>query len=153
MNGAFADLRRLVPTYPPDKKLSKNEILRLAIKYIRLLTAVLEYQKNQEEAQATEKESKTTSEVSENIGQLFNDKAISSHSRNAVAKVKLDDKHKMMHRQAFCCRRIRQNENCHQNHQTNSNRNHHNSCDSPLLLSSPESTLSSASEAEHDESE
>ncbi|KAG8194727.1 hypothetical protein JTE90_026376 [Oedothorax gibbosus] len=45
VNGAYADLRRLVPTHPPDKKLSKNEILRLAIRYIRLLSSVLEYQK------------------------------------------------------------------------------------------------------------
>lgn len=48
MNGAFADLRRLVPTHPPDKKLSKNEILRLAIKYIKLLSSILEYQKKNE---------------------------------------------------------------------------------------------------------
>ena len=46
VNGAFSDLRKLVPTYPPDKKLSKNEILRLAIKYIKLLSSVLEYQKH-----------------------------------------------------------------------------------------------------------
>jgi hypothetical protein len=32
VNGAFAELRKLVPTHPPDKKLSKNEILRLAIR-------------------------------------------------------------------------------------------------------------------------
>jgi T-cell acute lymphocytic leukemia protein len=38
---AYAELRRLVPTHPPDKKLSKNEILRMAIKYIRLLGIVL----------------------------------------------------------------------------------------------------------------
>ncbi|KOB72989.1 putative helix-loop-helix protein hen, partial [Operophtera brumata] len=31
VSGAFAELRRLVPTHPPDKKLSKNEILRMAI--------------------------------------------------------------------------------------------------------------------------
>ncbi|CAL1300355.1 unnamed protein product [Larinioides sclopetarius] len=48
VNGAFADLRRLVPTHPPDKKLSKNEILRLAIRYIKLLTSILEYQKRNE---------------------------------------------------------------------------------------------------------
>jgi Helix-loop-helix DNA-binding domain len=42
-------LRRIVPTHPVDKKLSKNEILRAAIKYIRLLTNVLEWQKQQEE--------------------------------------------------------------------------------------------------------
>lgn len=34
VSGAFAELRKLVPTHPPDKKLSKNEILRMAIKYI-----------------------------------------------------------------------------------------------------------------------
>ena len=47
VNGAFAELRKLVPTHPPDKKLSKNEILRLAIKYIDLLSEVLKYQKRQ----------------------------------------------------------------------------------------------------------
>lgn len=46
VNGAFAELRRLVPTHPADKKLSKNEILRLAIRYIRLLMSILEYQDN-----------------------------------------------------------------------------------------------------------
>nr|XP_053646483.1 uncharacterized protein LOC128698313 [Cherax quadricarinatus] len=44
VSGAFAELRRLVPTHPPDKKLSKNEILRLTIKYIKLLNSVLEWQ-------------------------------------------------------------------------------------------------------------
>ncbi|KAF2359182.1 Myc-type basic helix-loop-helix (bHLH) domain, partial [Trinorchestia longiramus] len=48
VSGAFAELRRIVPTHPPDKKLSKNEILRLAIKYIKLLNDVLEWQKRQE---------------------------------------------------------------------------------------------------------
>ncbi|CAH0762073.1 unnamed protein product [Bemisia tabaci] len=48
VSGAFGELRNLVPTHPPDKKLSKNEILRMAIKYIRLLTGVLEWQKAQE---------------------------------------------------------------------------------------------------------
>lgn len=49
VSSAFAELRRIVPTHPVDKKLSKNEILRAAIKYIRLLTNVLEWQKLQEE--------------------------------------------------------------------------------------------------------
>ena len=43
VNRAFVNLRRLVPTYPPDKRLSKNEILRMAIKYIKLLESILEY--------------------------------------------------------------------------------------------------------------
>lgn len=48
VSGAFAELRKLVPTHPPDKKLSKNEILRMSIKYITLLTNILEWQKKQE---------------------------------------------------------------------------------------------------------
>ncbi|XP_011315513.1 uncharacterized protein HLH3B [Fopius arisanus] len=48
VSGAFAELRKLVPTHPPEKKLSKNEILRMAIKYIRLLTNVVEWQKSQD---------------------------------------------------------------------------------------------------------
>nr|XP_033779881.1 protein lyl-1 [Geotrypetes seraphini] len=44
VNGAFADLRRLIPTHPPDKKLSKNEILRLAMRYITFLARLLEDQ-------------------------------------------------------------------------------------------------------------
>ncbi|KAH8287443.1 hypothetical protein KR054_007573 [Drosophila jambulina] len=47
VSGAFAELRKLVPTHPPDKKLSKNEILRSAIKYIKLLTGILEWQQRQ----------------------------------------------------------------------------------------------------------
>jgi hypothetical protein len=44
VNRAFVNLRRLVPTYPPEKRLSKNEILRMAIKYIKLLESILDYQ-------------------------------------------------------------------------------------------------------------
>jgi hypothetical protein len=39
VSGAFAELRKLVPTHPPDKKLSKNEILRMAIRYVSLTRA------------------------------------------------------------------------------------------------------------------
>lgn len=67
MNGAFGELRRLVPTYPPDKKLSKNEILRLAIKYIRLLSSVLEYQ-NQEEEEEQEGQSRQQQPPSQQDG-------------------------------------------------------------------------------------
>ncbi|CAL9696022.1 unnamed protein product [Knipowitschia caucasica] len=48
VNGAFSDLRRLVPTYPPDRKLSKNDILRLAIKYIHFLGGVLRDQEQEQ---------------------------------------------------------------------------------------------------------
>ncbi|EDW72188.1 uncharacterized protein Dwil_GK10268 [Drosophila willistoni] len=47
VSGAFAELRKLVPTHPPDKKLSKNEILRSAIKYIKLLSGILDWQQRQ----------------------------------------------------------------------------------------------------------
>ncbi|XP_041032962.1 T-cell acute lymphocytic leukemia protein 1 homolog [Carcharodon carcharias] len=49
VNGAFSDLRKLIPTYPPDKKLSKNEILRLAMKYINFLVKLLNDQTLQQE--------------------------------------------------------------------------------------------------------
>lgn len=65
VNGAFADLRRLVPTHPPDKKLSKNEILRLAIKYIKLLSSILEYQKkNEPQSEDSEKSDDRRSDMS-----------------------------------------------------------------------------------------
>ncbi|XP_054760631.2 helix-loop-helix protein 1-like [Lytechinus pictus] len=41
-NVAFGELRKLLPTLPPDKKLSKIEILRLAICYIAYLNHVLD---------------------------------------------------------------------------------------------------------------
>ena len=42
VNMAFGELRKLLPTYPHDKKLSKHEILKLAMKYIAFLSSVLE---------------------------------------------------------------------------------------------------------------
>ncbi|KAM4722155.1 T-cell acute lymphocytic leukemia protein 1 [Rhinophrynus dorsalis] len=47
VNGAFAELRKLIPTHPPDKKLSKNEILRLAMKYINFLAKLLDDQEEE----------------------------------------------------------------------------------------------------------
>uniref|UniRef100_A0A1B0FJ07 BHLH domain-containing protein n=1 Tax=Glossina morsitans morsitans TaxID=37546 RepID=A0A1B0FJ07_GLOMM len=41
-NVSFAELRKLLPTLPPDKKLSKIEILKLAICYIAYLNHILE---------------------------------------------------------------------------------------------------------------
>lgn len=41
VNLAFAELRKLLPTYPPERKLSKNEILRLSMKYIRFLDRLI----------------------------------------------------------------------------------------------------------------
>ena len=47
VNSAFNELRRLLPTHPPDKKLSKSEILRFAIKYINLLSNVIDFQEKE----------------------------------------------------------------------------------------------------------
>ncbi|KAJ8381147.1 hypothetical protein SKAU_G00019250 [Synaphobranchus kaupii] len=47
VNSAFAELRKLIPTHPPEKKLSKNEILRLAMRYINFLVQLLETQNGQ----------------------------------------------------------------------------------------------------------
>ncbi|KAM8865448.1 T-cell acute lymphocytic leukemia protein 2 [Synchiropus picturatus] len=47
VNNAFAELRKLIPTHPPDKKLSKNEILRQAMRYINFLVQLLETQTRQ----------------------------------------------------------------------------------------------------------
>ncbi|XP_052690234.1 T-cell acute lymphocytic leukemia protein 1-like [Crassostrea angulata] len=66
VNGAFADLRKLVPTHPPDKKLSKHEILRCTIRYIRLLENVLEYQSH-----GDVKRVKTEQEVSEDWNRVY----------------------------------------------------------------------------------
>ncbi|XP_078253029.1 T-cell acute lymphocytic leukemia protein 2-like [Rhinoraja longicauda] len=55
VNSAFAELRKLVPTHPPDKKLSKNEILRLAMKYIDFLVKLLKDQGIGEESMGSSK--------------------------------------------------------------------------------------------------
>uniref|UniRef100_A0A3P8VCT7 Stem cell protein n=1 Tax=Cynoglossus semilaevis TaxID=244447 RepID=A0A3P8VCT7_CYNSE len=44
VNGAFAELRNLLPTHPPDRRLSKNDILRRALRYIHFLQRLLELQ-------------------------------------------------------------------------------------------------------------
>lgn len=54
VNGAFSELRKLIPTHPPDKKLSKNEILRLAVKYINFLVTLLNDQAQDKSRDVTE---------------------------------------------------------------------------------------------------
>lgn len=54
VNGAFSELRKLIPTHPPDKKLSKNEILRLAVKYINFLVTLLNDQAQDKSRDLTE---------------------------------------------------------------------------------------------------
>ena len=41
-NTAFHDLRQLLPTLPPDKKMSKIEILKMAVCYISYLSHMLD---------------------------------------------------------------------------------------------------------------
>ncbi|XP_077189949.1 T-cell acute lymphocytic leukemia protein 1 [Paroedura picta] len=65
VNGAFAELRKLIPTHPPDKKLSKNEILRLAMKYINFLAKLLNDQ--EEEGNQRGKVSKDSGIVQEDL--------------------------------------------------------------------------------------
>ncbi|XP_058495688.1 protein lyl-1 [Solea solea] len=56
VNGAFSELRKLIPTHPPDKKLSKNEILRLAVKYINFLVTLLNDQAEDKDRDSAEEE-------------------------------------------------------------------------------------------------
>ncbi|KAM3915122.1 T-cell acute lymphocytic leukemia protein 1 isoform 1-T2 [Leptodactylus fuscus] len=65
VNGAFAELRKLIPTHPPDKKLSKNEILRLAMKYINFLAKLLDDQ--EEEGNQRSKINKDNSMVQQDL--------------------------------------------------------------------------------------
>uniref|UniRef100_A0A914CTS1 BHLH domain-containing protein n=1 Tax=Acrobeloides nanus TaxID=290746 RepID=A0A914CTS1_9BILA len=42
INGAFADLRSCIPTFPFEKRLSKIDTLNLAIAYMNMLEDILE---------------------------------------------------------------------------------------------------------------
>ncbi|XP_041789700.1 T-cell acute lymphocytic leukemia protein 1 homolog [Chelmon rostratus] len=61
VNGAFSELRKLIPTHPPDKKLSKNEILRLAVKYINFLVTLLNDQAQDKSRDSTDNEAEDES--------------------------------------------------------------------------------------------
>nr|XP_012137407.1 PREDICTED: uncharacterized protein LOC100875037 isoform X2 [Megachile rotundata] len=80
VSGAFAELRKLVPTHPPDKKLSKNEILRMAIRYIRLLSNVLEWQKAQDRSEITHHEVRIKCEPT------FNQNSAIYHAKSSLLK-------------------------------------------------------------------
>ncbi|XP_026159406.1 uncharacterized protein lyl1 [Mastacembelus armatus] len=62
VNGAFSELRKLIPTHPPDKKLSKNEILRLAVKYINFLVTLLNDQAQENHRDSGEDEDEAEDE-------------------------------------------------------------------------------------------
>lgn len=47
VNAAYAELRKLLPTHPIDKKLSKNEILRMTIRYINFLVKLRDEQEEE----------------------------------------------------------------------------------------------------------
>ncbi|XP_008275042.1 T-cell acute lymphocytic leukemia protein 1 isoform X2 [Stegastes partitus] len=61
VNGAFSELRKLIPTHPPDKKLSKNEILRLAVKYINFLVTLLNDQAQDKSRDSAEEDTEDDS--------------------------------------------------------------------------------------------
>ncbi|XP_070846944.1 T-cell acute lymphocytic leukemia protein 1 homolog isoform X1 [Chaetodon trifascialis] len=75
VNGAFSELRKLIPTHPPDKKLSKNEILRLAVKYINFLVTLLNDQaqdKSRDSADNEAEDENTTAGLDSNkLNSLF----------------------------------------------------------------------------------
>lgn len=72
VNTAFTELRRLLPTHPPDKKLSKSEILRFAIRYIRLLSNVVEFQEKDCVSEVNETDKvQTNDSCCRNRGQEF----------------------------------------------------------------------------------
>jgi len=140
VNGAFADLRRLVPTYPPDKKLSKNEILRLAIKYIKLLSAVLDYQKQEEGLPVDQSSKRSNSTLTKSCAL---EKPRLNHCEHRQQNSHFN-KSKLNARKT----RLYQNENIRRMSPSTSPLR---DCESPFLISSPESSLSSASDRdEHD---
>ncbi|XP_054636362.1 T-cell acute lymphocytic leukemia protein 1 homolog isoform X2 [Dunckerocampus dactyliophorus] len=67
VNGAFSELRKLIPTHPPDKKLSKNEILRLAVKYINFLVTLLNDQARDTSKDSSEEEEEEEEEKIQNM--------------------------------------------------------------------------------------
>ncbi|XP_073510355.1 protein lyl-1 isoform X2 [Phyllobates terribilis] len=87
VNGAFAELRKLIPTHPPDKKLSKNEILRLAMRYITFLVGLLSDQHN-----STPKTAPSKRRYTQTVHALV-PKIKESHSPTANLPV-LDDREK-----------------------------------------------------------
>uniref|UniRef100_A0A3P9IHQ8 Stem cell protein n=1 Tax=Oryzias latipes TaxID=8090 RepID=A0A3P9IHQ8_ORYLA len=74
VNGAFAELRRLIPTHPPDRKLSKNEILRLALRYIRFLDQLLSEQDPQD-GDPAEEEHRLEGVLSPNLSSINSEEA------------------------------------------------------------------------------
>lgn len=74
VNGAFSELRKLIPTHPPDKKLSKNEILRLAVKYINFLVTLLNDQaqdKSGADSRLDERDEDAPTRLEEELHPLF----------------------------------------------------------------------------------
>ncbi|XP_022102901.1 protein lyl-1-like [Acanthaster planci] len=67
VNSGFSELRKLLPTHPVDKKLSKNEILRLTIRYIQFLMDLRDEQLAQDAADARAEGEMDTIECSSSI--------------------------------------------------------------------------------------
>ena len=72
VNGAFSELRKLIPTHPPDKKLSKNEILRLAVKYINFLVTLLNDQDEDKSRDSAEEEAEDEGTADGSDGKKLN---------------------------------------------------------------------------------
>ena len=70
VNLAFGELRKLLPTYPPERKLSKNEILRLAMKYIRFLDDLVKDTSDESEKEKHDSEDADLKKERQEIEQL-----------------------------------------------------------------------------------
>uniref|UniRef100_UPI00398E9DC2 T-cell acute lymphocytic leukemia protein 1 homolog n=1 Tax=Pristiophorus japonicus TaxID=55135 RepID=UPI00398E9DC2 len=94
VNGAFAELRKLIPTHPPDKKLSKNEILRLAMKYINFLAKLLSDQEQDGEQRGLQiKEADSTRLASDDIQEMSPDSSCGSCFDGTGSPESLSEEH------------------------------------------------------------
>ncbi|XP_048395155.1 T-cell acute lymphocytic leukemia protein 1 homolog isoform X1 [Stegostoma tigrinum] len=94
VNGAFAELRKLIPTHPPDKKLSKNEILRLAMKYINFLAKLLSDQEQEGEQRGLQiKEADSTRLASDDIQEMSPDSSCGSCFDGTGSPESLSEEH------------------------------------------------------------
>ncbi|RWS03097.1 helix-loop-helix protein hen-like protein [Dinothrombium tinctorium] len=161
VNDAFKDLRRLVPTYPPEKKLSKNEILRLAIRYIKILSTVLEYQKQEEAKSLNGGSEETTNDSLVNNGHLTSLQngitdvatinsfhARRKHNKSSAYRPKVDKNNSVTKRN-----RIKVFSTTNYFFKKVDKSGSVNDCESSLEISSPSSTLSSISDENHADTE
>ncbi|XP_033115119.1 uncharacterized protein LOC117115435 [Anneissia japonica] len=92
VNSAFTELRKLLPTHPVDKKMSKNEILRLAIRYIDFLIQLRDDQEEHPEEKVRKvcvgRIGRSTSETTEDVKPKTGGKySVNAAGRTYVSRV------------------------------------------------------------------